>query len=112
MKKTHTTRLFWILYIFLLLPFVLFSIYHLIYANSAVPGVYINKIYVGGKKYSEIVKTLEESTNTSLKPASIVYKNTQYKIDPADIDISYNYSNTAKEALKYGRTGNFLADLK
>ncbi|KKU56032.1 MAG: hypothetical protein UX79_C0037G0004 [candidate division WWE3 bacterium GW2011_GWB1_47_11] len=90
---------------------LIFSAYHLYYAQKVIPGVVIGNIAVGGMTYD---RTVVAVSNISSKPQDLIVKHNSvhYVISPAGVGLEYDVAANIARAFEVGRTGNFLLDLK
>lgn len=91
---------------------ILVSLYHILFANKLIPGVYIAGLRVGGQSYVEAVQTLKEFEGITQKNITVTYNGKNYELSGEDIHLRYDWEATVNRAFEVGRTGNVLRDTK
>lgn len=72
-------------------------------------NTYINDINIGGMTRSEAMK--EISKKYKLETLVLTYENKEWKIDPQDVDLSYDLEETVNNAYNSTRRGGFFNSL-
>ena len=87
---------------------LLLGITNYAYANRVLPRVYLGDEYLGGKTFNEVKKVVE--TNVSHIGPKIIFINgvKSWSIDKVDIGLNVNGSQSAKQALDWGRDDSII----
>ncbi|OIP06029.1 hypothetical protein CO101_01595 [Candidatus Berkelbacteria bacterium CG_4_9_14_3_um_filter_39_23] len=87
---------------------LLLGITNYAYANRVLPRVYLGNEYLGGKTFNEVKKVVE--TNVSHIGPKIIFTNgvKSWSIDKVDIGLNVNGSQTATQALDWGRDDSII----
>lgn len=101
-------KLIYILYAFL----ALVTIYHLVFANRIIPGVFVGNVKVGGMTYLQAKKALENYEAKVSKELILKLDNKEYSVKASDINLVYDWDASVTRAFEVGRTGNFITDNK
>ena len=91
---------------------VVFSTYHIFFAERIIPGVVIAGVDLGGKTAEEALVALNKAEDRVDKNLRFVYDKKVYEIKAPDISLEYDWPANVKRAFEVGRTGNFLVDSK
>lgn len=110
--------------IFFILTLVVFFyyIFDFNYNDKIYPGVYVGDINMGGKNLKEVIGLLNvEIDKINQNGVAFIYEGKESIIHPiisssdaeiVDILIYFDIEKTANEAILFGRSGNFLQDIK
>ena len=74
------------------------------------PNVYIGNVKVGNMTLDEASLKLEENFKNE-QYLKFKYNDNEFEIYGKDIDITYNYAETSNNALKKGKSDNFIAKI-
>jgi len=87
---------------------LLLGITNYAYANRVLPRVYLGNEYLGGKTFNEVKKVVE--TKVSHIGPKIIFTNgvKSWSIDKVDIGLNVNGSQTATQALDWGRDDSII----
>jgi vancomycin resistance protein YoaR len=82
------------------------------YKNHVYPGVMVNNINFGGKNQDE-VKTYFDQRNEKIKNSQLVfiYEDKVSSVSAKDINLGFDSSLLAVQAMSLGRSGNTLSDM-
>lgn len=82
------------------------------YKDRVIPGVFVENIYIGEKKYDEIRQIFEEK-NKIVEKNSIIfsYNNTDATVSAKMLDIKYDTNLIIAQSSSLGKSSNFLSDL-
>ena len=101
-------KLIYVLYAFL----ALVTIYHLVFANRIIPGVFVGNVKVGGMTYLQAKKALENYEAKVSKELILKLDNKEYSVKASDINLVHDWDASVTRAFEVGRTGNFITDNK
>ncbi len=96
----------------LLVIAVIFTGYHIFFANRIIPGVVIGGVRVGGMTYDKAIKALEDKQAKLPDRLTLLFEGRKFDISTKDIDLSYSPDAAITRAFEVGRTGNFYIDNK
>jgi vancomycin resistance protein YoaR len=106
-KNIHTITIFLsLIIVFLLGPFLFYNIN---FMGRIYPNIYINRVDVGGRTPSDAVLLLSESVNAPTK-INLVSQTQSFELNTKDIDMGYDFAESADRAYNLTRTGNFFLD--
>jgi vancomycin resistance protein YoaR len=92
------------------LVFGIFAAYYLLYTGKVYPNISVAGIKIGRLSVNESVTVLSSNIFIPTK-IQLTGAGQSFDIDTKDIDLSYNYSNSAQRAFNLTRSGNFFYDL-
>jgi vancomycin resistance protein YoaR len=92
------------------LVFGIFAAYYLLYTGKVYPNISVAGVKIGNLSVNESVAVLSSSVFIPTK-IQLTGAGQSFDIDTKDIDLSYNYSNSAQRAFNLTRSGNFFYDL-
>lgn len=115
-----------ILFYFILLSFLVFSLfffaYHLLYSRSIIPGVNVaGKINFSGRDVAEADRVLSDKTNRLAEQKIIInlreatsggLRTGRYEWPLSQLGISFNIDQTVENAYRVGRSGSIVNDLQ
>jgi vancomycin resistance protein YoaR len=92
------------------LVFGIIAAYYLLYTGKVYPNISVAGIKIGRLSVNESVTVLSSNIFIPTK-IQLTGAGQSFDIDTKDIDLSYNYSNSAQRAFNLTRSGNFFYDL-
>jgi vancomycin resistance protein YoaR len=92
------------------LVFGIFAAYYLLYTGKVYPNISVAGMKIGRLSVNESVTVLSSNIFIPTK-IQLTGAGQSFDIDTKDIDLSYNYSNSAQRAFNLTRSGNFFYDL-
>ena len=113
----HTvSSAFWFAVGFIISGAVLISLiittYEVIYRNSAIPGVFIGNVYVGGKTSQEIKKIFDDKNETIQKNTLIFSGETEDATVSAKLlKAGYDTDLITDQSLSLGKTKNIISNI-
>ncbi len=112
-KKIDKVKTYKTILISSLVLALLFSLYHVVYANKIIPGVTVAGAAIGRKTAKEAQAVLETLVKAQEKiEIKDSQENLTFELKMTEIDLEYNVENTVREAFLIGRSKNFLRDSK
>lgn len=99
-------------FLFTLLLILVFSAYHLVFAQTIYPGVSVADIELGGKTAEQASRILRATLPTSDTQLTIVGDGQTWALPISEINLVYSATASAHEAFYFGRSGNPKDDLK
>lgn len=118
--KKHTRRVvlssFWFIVGFVISGAILISLiitaYEIIYRNSAIPGVFVGNVYVGGKTAPEIQKIFHDKNNVIRKNTIIFSSETgEATVSGQFLNAGYDTNLITDQALSLGKTSNMFSNI-
>jgi vancomycin resistance protein YoaR len=92
------------------LVFGIIAAYYLLYTGKVYPNISVAGMKIGRLSVNESVTVLSSNIFIPTK-IQLTGAGQSFDIDTKDIDLSYNYSNSAQRAFNLTRSGNFFYDL-
>jgi len=110
-SKNLIKRVLWVFYAIALFGVVVFSLYHLLFAKTVIPGTRIKNANLGRLNFSQTLVAIKGQipNNQTLK---LTYGDQTFDIPLQEIGLNYDIEQTAKTAFKVGRDGNFFENFK
>lgn len=113
--KPHAKASFWFIVGFAIAGLTIFSLFIIIFQNvygsRAIPGLYIDDIYVGEKNKEEIMRIFSDQNKLiGDSNFTLSYENQISTISAKQLNIGYNSDLIAQQAVNLGKSSNIFAN--
>jgi len=109
MTKAKHIIIFSLLFIIVVLSGI--ASYLIVYSGRVYPGISVTEVFISGYKLNDSISVLSANTQppTSL---TLTYQDQTFEIAGSEINLSYDFTASAKAAYDYTRTGNLCTDFE
>ena len=106
-EKSIFRKMLWSFYAFVVFLFIVFSLYHLLFAKTVIPGVHIKEEDLGRLNFAQTLIAVKSQVPQDFS-LNLVYRDQTFLISSSEIGLTYDIAQTAKDAFDIGRGSGFL----